>query len=47
VARLVKVGVPFDKAWDMKPMMKLAWLVADGENDGGEFDWQAMRWKKP
>jgi hypothetical protein len=25
---------------------RLAWIVAFGEAEGGEFDWQAMRWRE-
>ena len=47
VARLVKIGVPFREAWEMNPAMRLAWLVVDGENEGREFDWAELAWRKP
>ncbi len=46
MAKLVKIGVPWEQAWKMNPAMRLAWLVIDGENEGGSFDWKAMRWNK-
>jgi hypothetical protein len=42
----VKHGVPWDAAWQLTPTRRLAYLVAAGEIDGGEFDWGAMRWRE-
>jgi hypothetical protein len=43
---LVKHGVPWDVAWGMSPARRLATLVVSGELDGGEFDWDRLRWKE-
>ena len=37
--------MPFDAAFAADDDFVLAWIVAKGENDGGEFDWPNMRWK--
>jgi len=46
---LIKGGVPFDIAWSMVEcgMIEdvIAWTVIMGELEGGEFDWDRMRWK--
>jgi hypothetical protein len=38
--------VPFDVAFSLPPEDRLAWVVALGTLDGGEFDWQTMSWKE-
>ena len=47
VMRLLGYGVPWDAAWAMSPARRLAFIVAAGEINGGEFDWRAKRWKEP
>lgn len=46
---MIKWGVPFDIAWAMVEcgMIEdvIAWTVIMGELEGGEFDWDRMRWK--
>jgi hypothetical protein len=42
---LVKNGVPFDVAFSLPADERLAWVVALGTLDGGEFDFQSMQWK--
>jgi len=37
--------VPFDVAFSLPPEDRLAWVVALGQLDGGEFDFAALRWK--
>jgi hypothetical protein len=44
---LCKAGVPFDVAWSLDRMERLAWVVAVGENEGCDFDWHSMTWEKP
>jgi hypothetical protein len=39
--------VPFDVAWALGPADFLAYYVAMGELNGGEYDWGRMRWKDP
>jgi hypothetical protein len=36
--------MPFDAAFAADDGMVLAWIVAHGENGGGSFDWDTMRW---
>jgi hypothetical protein len=36
--------MPFDAAFASDDGFVLAWLIADGENKGSEFDWKTMRW---
>jgi hypothetical protein len=36
--------LPFDLAFDECDDFIVAWLVSKGENEGGEFDWDGMRW---
>jgi hypothetical protein len=38
--------VPFDVAFSLSPEERLAWVVALGTLDGGEFDFVTMRWKE-
>jgi hypothetical protein len=41
---LCRNGVPFDVAFSLSQEDRLAWVVALGRLDGGEFDFAAMRW---
>jgi hypothetical protein len=36
--------MPFDAAFSVDDDFVLAWIVARGENDGGEFSWDLMKW---
>lgn len=36
--------MPFDVAFAADDGLVLAWLIANGENSGGEFDWKTMIW---
>jgi hypothetical protein len=38
--------VPFDVAFSLPADERLAWVVVFGTLDGGEYDWQALRWKE-
>ncbi len=38
--------MPFDVAFSLLPEDRLAWIVALGTLDGGEFDFAALRWKE-
>jgi hypothetical protein len=38
--------VPFDVAFCLSPVERLAFVVAIGRLDGNEFDFRAMRWKE-
>ena len=44
----MKIGVPFDVAWNMVEAGMwpeiTAYLVASGEIQGGSFDWVRMEW---
>jgi len=42
---LIRNGVPFDVAFSLPADERLAWVVALGTLDGGEFDFLSMRWK--
>ena len=46
----MKIGVPFNTAWDMVDAGMhdevMAYLVAAGEIEGGKFDWSQMTWIK-
>jgi hypothetical protein len=37
--------VPFDVAFSLAPEDRLAWVIALGQLDGGEFDFPSMTWK--
>jgi hypothetical protein len=41
-----QVGLPFDVAFAADDDFILAWLIAQGENAGGEFIWSQMNWLK-
>jgi hypothetical protein len=43
---LLRNGVPFDVAFSLPPEDRLAWIVALGRLDGGEFDFARMEWSK-
>jgi hypothetical protein len=43
---LVKHGVPFDLAFSMPRWRAMAFAVAIGEGDGGQFDWSSMKWRE-
>lgn len=36
--------LPFDVAFSADDDFALAWLIAKGENEGGEFEWHRMQW---
>jgi hypothetical protein len=36
--------LPFDVAFVADDGFVLAWLIANGENNGGEFDWERHNW---
>jgi len=38
--------VPFDVAFSLSPEDRLAWVVAIGRLDGGDFDFVSMTWKE-
>lgn len=40
----MKNGVPYDEAMSWSWSRRTAWIVALGETDGGEFDWNRMEW---
>ncbi len=41
----IQSGLPFDTAFAAPDDFVLAWIVANGENKGGQFfDWDAMKW---
>jgi hypothetical protein len=42
----VKAGLPFDVAFSADDSFVLAWLIADGENQGGEFSFSTMAWRE-
>lgn len=37
--------LPFDVAFNSDDGFVLAWLVANGENNGGTFDWTLGQWE--
>jgi hypothetical protein len=39
-------GLSFDAAFAADADFCLAWLIAKGENEGGEFLWNQMTWLK-
>jgi hypothetical protein len=41
-----KAGLPFEVAFREDDGFVFAWVVAAGENEGGEFDWNASAWRK-
>ena len=38
--------IPFNAAFAADDSFVLAWIVAKGENEGGEFLWNQMDWLK-
>ncbi len=38
--------MPFDVAFSLDPADRLAWVIALGRLDGGEFDLSTMSWKE-
>ena len=45
--RVAAVGnLPFDMAFDVDDDFILAWIIAKGENEGGQFNWEAFEWVK-
>jgi hypothetical protein len=43
---LCRNGVPFDVAFSLEPDDRLAFVVALGRLDGGEFDFSTLTWKE-
>lgn len=44
---LIKNGVPEEIAWELTPSERLARIVVFGQLDGGDFDWDRLKWKEP
>ena len=48
----MKIGVPFDVAWDMVDgdgqcfAEAMAWLVIAGEMEGEVFNWNRLEWER-
>lgn len=42
----VNAGLPFDTAFSADDGFVLAWIVAHGENTGGNFDWNIYQWAR-
>jgi hypothetical protein len=38
--------MPFDVAFDAADDFVMAWVIADGENNGSKFDWQTNKWRE-
>jgi len=36
--------LPFDLAFTADECFVLAWIIARGENEGGQFNWRSMEW---
>jgi hypothetical protein len=36
--------VPFDVAFSLAPVERLAWVVVMGRFDGLDYDWQERQW---
>ena len=45
--RLLKLGVPWHVAVSLSPTKRIAIMVAGGEIDGREFDWENTNWREP
>jgi hypothetical protein len=43
---LVQQNVPFDVAFSLTNNQRKAWLIAIGENEGGEFDWARFKFRE-
>lgn len=43
---LLDGGVPYDVVMEMSDARRLAFVVAMGENKGGRFNWDDMRWEQ-
>jgi hypothetical protein len=41
---LVKNGVPFDVAFSLSSVERLAFVIALGTLEGHDFDWSSMSW---
>ena len=46
VLLLARSGVPWDHAWAISSERRNAYVVALGEIDGGDYDWNVNRWKR-
>lgn len=44
---LVKNGIPFDVAFSLDDIERLAWVVIMGEFQGLTFNWETGEWEKP
>lgn len=43
----MKNGIPEERAFAMEDAERFAFAVTFATFEGQEFDWQALRWKKP
>jgi hypothetical protein len=46
IAELLRAGLPFDYINELDETELLAWQVALGTLEGGEFDWSRMAWRE-
>ena len=44
---LIKRGVPWEVAINLPPHESLAFCVIFGEQEGGKFNWSALKWEQP
>jgi hypothetical protein len=42
---LVRNGVPFDVAFSLDPLDRMAYNIIFGELDGNVWSWSRMRWE--
>jgi hypothetical protein len=45
--RLARGGVAEERAFSMRRDERLAWIIALGELEGGDWDWSRMNWRPP
>lgn len=45
-AFLIKNGIPFDVAAELDDGSALAFMIAFGEMEGNQWDWNAMSWRE-
>jgi len=46
VVALVTSGVPWDIVKGMDRVERMAWLIAIGERNGGEFNYRTWQWRE-
>lgn len=44
IVKLIKFGIPYNVAFSISPVLRSAFLIAIGKQEGGNFNWSTFGW---